>query len=274
MYVFLHTESQQSVSISEAIDLGRFATKECSPFLIPSSFVKHHLKTRVQSLSEKKENIFQLELRMGVRHDHVGTVNPLTMDLDDTTRQINKLNADLEWTMYSCRWVGQLLNFMDSVACRYATQAEVNNVPAGEVADVQRAMQDSHAFLRSWNRGIIDRAGYLTKRLQALSQSVSSILAMAVPETEVVQVYSNIAQRDSANSIRIAETGARLAATSHQVAIATSRDSAVMRVITAVTVVFLPATFTAVCTWTHPDCIQLTVTDFLQYNIFQFWRRR
>jgi hypothetical protein len=63
----------------------------------------------------------------------------------------------------------------------------------------------------------------------------------------VNQVNSNIAQRDSANSISIAETGTRLAATSHQVAIATSRDSAVMRVITAVTVVFLPATFTAVC---------------------------
>jgi hypothetical protein len=245
MYVLLHTGSYGSFSISEAINLGRFTTKECSPFLIPSSFVKHHLETRVQSLSAMKENIFQLELRMGVRHDHVGTANPLTMDLDDTTRQINKLNADLEWTMYSCKWVEQLLNFMDSVARRYATQAEVNNVSAGEVADVQRAMQDSHAFLRSWNRGIIDRADYLTKRLQALSQSVSFTFSLPVPKTEVVQVYSNIAQRDSANSISIAETGTRLAATSHQVAIATSRDSAVMRVITAVTVVFLPATFTA-----------------------------
>lgn len=174
MYIFLHTESQGSLSISDAIDLGRFATKGCSPFLIPSSFVKHHLETRVQSLSEKKEHIFQLELRMGVRHDHVGTTNLLTMDLDDTTRQINKLNADLEWTMYSCRWVEQLLDFMDSVAHRYATQAGFNNVSADEVADVQRMMQDSHKFLRSWNQGIIDRAGYLTKRLQALSQSVSS----------------------------------------------------------------------------------------------------
>jgi hypothetical protein len=139
--------------------------------------MKHHLETRVQSLTEKKEDIFQLECRMGVRHDHTGTANPLTMDLDNTTRQINKLNADLEWTLYSCKWVEQLLDFMDSVALRYAIQAEANNVSASEVGDVQRTMQDSHAFLRSWNLGITDRAGYLTKRLQALSQSVSFFFA-------------------------------------------------------------------------------------------------
>jgi hypothetical protein len=34
-------------------------------------------------------------------------------------------------------------------------------------------MQGSHAYLRSWNQGIVDRVDYLTKRLQALSQSVS-----------------------------------------------------------------------------------------------------
>jgi len=67
-----------------------------------------------------------------------------------------------------------------------------------------------------------------------------------------VQVYSGIAQRDLANSISIGITSMKLAETSQQVAIATSRDSAVMRVITAVTVVFLPGTFTAVSTLRHP----------------------
>ncbi|ORY19171.1 hypothetical protein BCR34DRAFT_207116 [Clohesyomyces aquaticus] len=54
-----------------------------------------------------------------------------------------------------------------------------------------------------------------------------------------------IAQRDSANSLSLAATSTKLAATSHEVAISTSRDSAVMRVIAAITVFFLPATFTA-----------------------------
>jgi hypothetical protein len=62
---------------------------------------------------------------------------------------------------------------MDSVSLRYAMQAAANNVSAVEVAEVQLSMQGSHAYLRSWNQGIVDRVDYLTKRLQALSQSVS-----------------------------------------------------------------------------------------------------
>jgi hypothetical protein len=61
----------------------------------------------------------------------------------------------------------------------------------------------------------------------------------------MVQVYSGIAQRDSAISLRLAGTSTKLAATSHEVAVSTSRDSAVMRVIAAITIFFLPATFTA-----------------------------
>ena len=246
MYIFLQTESRHSGLIVDAIDMGRFATQGHTPFLIPSAIIKNHLELRVQSLHETKEDIWQLECRMGVRRDHPVATDPLTVDFDSTTKEINALNAGLAWTLHSCRRTEQILDFMDTMSLRHATQAALNNVSAAEVAEVQLSMQGSHAYLRSWNKGIEDRVEYLTKRLQALSQSVSSMLHFRRPETKAHQVYSGIAQRDSANSISIAETGTRLAATSHQVAIATSRDSAVMRVITAVTVVFLPATFTAV----------------------------
>ncbi|KAF3000720.1 hypothetical protein E8E13_003248 [Curvularia kusanoi] len=229
MYIFLQTEAGNSESVLHAIDMSRFASKDHTPFLIPSAIVKHHLEVRVEALSDKKEDIWQLECKMGVRRDHPVIANPLTVDLEDTTRQINALNANLAWTLHSCRRTEEILNFMDSMVSRYATQAAANNVSATEIADVKRIMQNSHTYLHSWNRGVADRVDYLTKRLQALSQSV----------------YSSIAQRDSANSIRIAEAGTKLAETSHHIALATSRDSAVMRVITAVTVVFLPATFTA-----------------------------
>ena len=91
-------------------------------------------------------------------------------------------------------------------------------------------MNETHAQLRVWNEGIIDRAEYLSKRGQALVQTV----------------YSGIAQRDSSISLSLAATSTKLAETSQEVAIATSRDSAVMRVIAAITIFFLPATFTAV----------------------------
>lgn len=176
MYIFLQTETGNSESVLHAIDIGRFATKGHTPFLIPSAIVKHHLGIRVKSLNEKKEQIWQLECRMGVRRDHPVTVDPLTIDLVDTTRQINALNAELAWTLHSCRRTEEILNFMDSLASRYATQAAANKVSATEVADVKRIMQNSHTYLHSWNRGVADRVNYLMKRLQALSQSVSLML--------------------------------------------------------------------------------------------------
>jgi Mg2+ and Co2+ transporter CorA len=54
-----------------------------------------------------------------------------------------------------------------------------------------------------------------------------------------------MAQRDSAISLHLAATSTKLAETSQEVAISTSRDSAVMRVIAAITIFFLPATITA-----------------------------
>lgn len=173
MFIFLQTESQHSGLIVDAIDMGRFATNGSTPFLVPSAIVKDHLELRVQSLHETKEDIWQLECRMGVRRDHPVATDPLTVDFDDTTRKINALNAGLAWTLHSCRRTEQILDFMDSISMRYATQAAANSVSAAEITEVQLSMQGSHAFLRSWNQGIVDRVEYLTKRLQALSQSVS-----------------------------------------------------------------------------------------------------
>jgi hypothetical protein len=56
------------------------------------------------------------------------------------------------------------------------------------------------------------------------------------------------------------------------VAIATLRDSAAMRTIAAVTIFFLPATFTAVCVYfksKRRDSIDFEV-DFVQHDILQF----
>ena len=64
--------------------------------------------------------------------------------------------------------------------------------------------------------------------------------------TWFIKVYSGIAQRDSAISLKLASTSTSLAQLSQSIALSTSRDSRVMRIIAAITVFFLPATFTAV----------------------------
>lgn len=75
------------------------------------------------------------------------------------------------------------------------------------------------------------------------------------------QLYSIIAQNDNALSLRIATTSLQIAEVSQRdnaamktiaedsrkITEATSRDSAAMRTIAAVTIMFLPATLTAVC---------------------------
>ncbi|KAF2113580.1 hypothetical protein BDV96DRAFT_601074 [Lophiotrema nucula] len=62
---------------------------------------------------------------------------------------------------------------------------------------------------------------------------------------ESAEVFSGIAQRDAAISLKLSITSTKLAENSQEVAIATLRDSAVMRVITAITIFFLLAIFTA-----------------------------
>lgn len=63
------------------------------------------------------------------------------------------------------------------------------------------------------------------------------------------KVYSGIAQRDSSLA--------------HEIGIATSRDSAVMRVIAAITMLFLPATFTAVSACSSA-CAKVPISDMRQ----------
>lgn len=55
-----------------------------------------------------------------------------------------------------------------------------------------------------------------------------------------MQSLAELSRRDNELMIQIAKN-------SRQVALATAQDSAAMQVITAVTMLFLPATFTAVC---------------------------
>jgi len=68
-----------------------------------------------------------------------------------------------------------MLDFLDQVAKRYRTQAHANKIAEDESVEVELLLLDSHAHMRSWNAGLEDRAEYLSKRGQALVQTVSSI---------------------------------------------------------------------------------------------------
>ena len=62
------------------------------------------------------------------------------------------------------------------------------------------------------------------------------------------QTYCLIAQKESRQNLIIARASSRIADDSRKVAIWTRRDSTDMRIITVITMLFLPGTFVAVCT--------------------------
>jgi hypothetical protein len=72
-----------------------------------------------------------------------------------------------------------------------------------------------------------------------MPQSVGGLLINA-------QIYSLIAQKDNALSMKDNAALKTISEDQKQVAIMATRDSAAMSVISAITAVFLPATFTAV----------------------------
>ena len=63
---------------------------------------------------------------------------------------------------------------------------------------------------------------------------------------KLLQIYSLIAQRDNALNVRDNKTLKDISQEQKQISLAATRDSAAMTVISGITAVFLPATFTAV----------------------------
>jgi hypothetical protein len=66
-----------------------------------------------------------------------------------------------------------MLDFLDQVAKRYKRQADANKISEDDSTEIEQLLLDTHSELRSWNAGLEDRAEYLSKRGQALVQTVS-----------------------------------------------------------------------------------------------------
>ncbi|KAF2789792.1 hypothetical protein K505DRAFT_89541 [Melanomma pulvis-pyrius CBS 109.77] len=228
MYAFIHGLQSSRIGLfPEWLEQG--AARETF-FLIPSIILQQNLRRGVESLNVWHDDIYRLESLLGIRHDASHTTSyPRTMDFTRLSRDLNMITTNLAFYTWDCKTNVRLLNFLDEIARRYRVLAVRNGHKETNAADIERVLLETHEHLRCWNAGLADRVEYLTKRGQALVQSV----------------YSGIAQRDSAHSLELAATSTQLSKISYGVAIATSRDSALMRIIAAITVFFLPATFTA-----------------------------
>lgn len=232
MYVFMQCLEDEACTVfSTAIEHS--SVMRTSSFLFPSLLIQFNLERRLKALSEAHDDIYNFEKGLGSRFDSPNQIDVESLDFGLYSRGLNAVTADLAYMTWSCNNTNKQLTFLDDVAEKYAHLAAVNGIPEADFENVRVIMLETHAHLRSWNDGLKDKADYLSKRAQALVQTVG--IARPVLMVYILkrcQVYSGIAQRD--------------AALSHNAAVASAQDSAVMRVIAAITILFLPATTTAV----------------------------
>ncbi|KAH8731933.1 hypothetical protein GQ44DRAFT_698214 [Phaeosphaeriaceae sp. PMI808] len=227
VYLFIHGLAHMNYDrFLYSIENGAVAE---SAFLIPSLIVQFNLEERLKALNLWQDKIYWNERKLGIRFDHHDNPDPTSVDYNTLSKDLNAANTNLAYVSWSCKNTIRQLDFMDEVANLYRSKAVRNGTSYEQAAEVEKMLLEAHAHLRSWNHGLNDRAEYLSKRSQALVQTV----------------YSGIAQRDSSISLGLAGTSTKLAESSQEIALSTSRDSAVMRVIAAITIFFLPATFTA-----------------------------
>ncbi|RYP09268.1 hypothetical protein DL765_008493 [Monosporascus sp. GIB2] len=210
------------------------------PMLLPTILVEPRLQIAIFGVRDCHREIILVERKTGLQTKWNWTEalqkkpaiqNPAeTVDFNLITADISSAKSKLAYAEYLCEaWSPKLATF-DRINSRI-----VESVPA--VADrerllnIHRGLQDEISFHLTSLENVQLRAKYLSKRAEAQIQVILSLIA---------QRDNALALRDNANLKTITEDQRR-------VAIAATRHSASMQIISAITAVFLPATFTAVC---------------------------
>jgi hypothetical protein len=140
---------------------------------VPSIIVRFNLEQRVKALNLWQDKIYWNERRVGIRFDHHDNPELSSIDFGMLSKDLNAANINLAFAVLLCKSTTRMIDFLDQVARRYKKQADNNGVSEDESSEIEQLLLDTNSELRSWNAGIEDRAEYLSKRGQALVQTVS-----------------------------------------------------------------------------------------------------
>lgn len=176
MNIFVQSLLCYRDSFTNIIDFEGSWRANRTPFLSPSVIVRAQLEDRFDELEGMDRQIVKLERQLGVRGNHEAAFNVRATDFSVVIRHIHYSISHLAWSMHHGKMVERLLTFMDSVAVQYRRQAMANGFTEEEASEVEHALLDAHAYLRSLNIGVEDRTQNFTTRLQALSQIVSCVI--------------------------------------------------------------------------------------------------
>ncbi|TPX06714.1 uncharacterized protein E0L32_002210 [Thyridium curvatum] len=213
------------------------------PTLLPFILLTYRTRSAIDKVGESHKEIIRLEQQTGVntrwhpklaccdsQESHYLHSQGDGVNLNRVTSDLTSLVSKLAFVDLSCHTHTPMLETLDSIDRRVIEEF------SGKEADCTKRLRESELrlrrernFLRSSLEGTRTRADYLSKRAQA----------------QVQTIYSLIAQRDNAIALKDNIALKAISEDQKRIALAATRDGAAMRMISIITTVFLPATFTA-----------------------------
>lgn len=142
-----------------------------SAFLAPSCFIRHSLDQLRILLASWQEEIGRLERGLGTRRDH-DSPDLVSIDCTTLSKNINCVNTKLAYIAWACESTARILAFLSRVTDRYQKQATVHHEPEDDIYNITNILLETHDLLRCWNTELQDKTKYLSKRVQALVQTV------------------------------------------------------------------------------------------------------
>lgn len=171
MYIFTHGLASENYDrFADQIERG---AAHRSAFLIPCIILQVRLDQLLESLNLLQDKVYWNERKLGIRYDDHDNPDPTEIDYTALSKDLNGVNTNLAYVAWSCKTITRQLEFLDEIAKRYRAQAVKSGVLEDQALEVEHMLLESHAHLRSWNTGLEDRSEYLSKRGQALVQTVS-----------------------------------------------------------------------------------------------------
>jgi hypothetical protein len=224
-----------------------------SPFAIPCILMDKAIDTLSQDAEQRRNSLLQICYATGLHGFGTGpSINGDDHDELDLDLLMHKLTALTD----ACAGIGAVCKTQNTFI------QTLRNLKSGE-----QTMEDASVKQKAetWHQHL----DFLEQLLAGIESKITYTRASA--QGQVQTMYSLISQRDNRTNIESAEASRRIADDSRKVALLTRKDSTDMRTISAVTLVFLPATFTA--TFFSTSFFNLQPTDGYRVSrwIWLYW---
>ncbi|KAI0180526.1 hypothetical protein GGR52DRAFT_531722 [Hypoxylon sp. FL1284] len=224
------------------------------PMVIPAAAMELQAQWFNKTIKSCQDRIHSIEVTTGMRQfnfpyetNGARTQDWESLDLVSITRDLSSFLSRFAFLKLQAETGAYLLKQMAQTT-ELLVENSIKDEGHGFDIDGQHDIISKLHEIQSWYLGMAARCRYLTERTTAQSQTVYCLIASQynLANIEIALASRNIAEL----SRRDNELMFQVAKDSRTVAVATARDSAAMQVIAAVTILFLPATFTAVG---HPE---------------------